>query len=136
MGRLRALLDLSDAVLEVSWALLGLSWAVLGASEALLGLTWAVLGRKWPQLGPLDLGLRPLPPQTPPCYFSRLTDRDASALSVIRRPLLTCLAEGRKARVLAVRARGRWLSVLEPCWCEGFGTTCKDLAKSPAKKYE
>ena len=55
MGRLRALLDLSDAVLEVSWALLGLSWAVLGASEALLGLTWAVLGRKWPKFAPVDL---------------------------------------------------------------------------------
>ena len=48
-----------------------------------------------------------------------------------RRPLDTvgnlCLAWGRKARVLAVRARGRWLSVLEPCWCEGFGTTYKNL---------
>ena len=32
MGRLGALLDLSDAVLEVSWAILGLSWTVLGAS--------------------------------------------------------------------------------------------------------
>ena len=50
MGRLGALLDLSDAVLEVSWALLGLSWAVLGASEALLGLTWAENGPKIAEL--------------------------------------------------------------------------------------
>ena len=69
MGRLRALLDLSDAVLEVSWALLGLSWAVLGASEALLGLTWAVLGRKWPKFGLLDLGLRLPTPPPPPLLF-------------------------------------------------------------------
>ena len=31
-----------------------------------------------------------------------------------------------------MRAQGRWLSVLEPCWCEGFGTTWKNLAKSLA----
>ena len=85
MGRLGSLLDLSDAVLEVSWALLGLSWAVLGASEALLGPSWAVLGRKMAPTGARrSAGAAAYPPH-PPCYFSRLTDRDASALSVIQR---------------------------------------------------
>ena len=56
MGRLGALLDLSDAVLEVSWALLGLSWAVLGASEALLGPSWAENGPKWGRLDLLGIG--------------------------------------------------------------------------------
>ena len=70
MGRLRALLDLSDAVLEVAWALLGLSWAVLGASEAFLGPSWAENGPKMAELR----ASRPAPARKRKERFNNLTE--------------------------------------------------------------